>query len=373
MKAVVALDSFKGSLDAPTASSIVAAAVHGAVPGVTTVLKPMADGGEGTARAMLTGLDGEWIPVPVSGPLDGMRVPAGYAWLTERGEAVVEMAAASGLVLLEPARRNPMLTTTCGTGELIRAAADRGARRIYLAVGGSATVDGGTGAARALGWRFLDARGVDVPEGGGGLTAIREIVPPANLDLPPVTVLSDVENPLLGPRGAAAVFGPQKGALPEQVIALENGLANLAEHARERCPADVGTIPGGGAAGGLAAGAVAFMGADIVSGAEAVMQTIGLPQALCDADWVITGEGKFDDQSLGGKVVSGVARLAQEHNVRVAVLAGTVRLTPDDWRRAGITVALGTKPDDLSLGEAMSKAGDLLERTAAKFAREYLR
>lgn len=372
MKIVIALDSFKGSLDAAAASTIVAEVLQREVPGVVTVLKPMADGGEGTARAILSGTPGVWVEMTATGPRDGIRVDAGYAWLEDRDEAVVEMAAASGLVLLEPARRDPMVTTTRGTGELLLAAAERGARRIYLAVGGSATVDGGTGAARALGWRFLDADGRDVPEGGGSLQAIRKIVTPSDLDLPPITVLCDVDNPLLGPRGAAAVYGPQKGASPGDVSELEKGLANLTACAQVVTGKEIDVTPGGGAAGGLAAGAVAFMNAELSSGAEAVMHTIGLAEALVGADWVITGEGKFDDQSMQGKVVSGVTRMAREHRVKVAVLAGVVQLPPEAWREAGIVAALATKPDAMPLDQAMQNAGRLLATAATELAREHM-
>ena len=372
MKIVIALDSFKGSLDAATASLIVADAVREVCPGATTERKPMADGGEGTARAMLSAMPGEWMEVTAAGPREGMRVKAGYAWLSGRQEAVVEMAAASGLVLLEPARRDPLVTTTRGTGELLRAAAEGGAKRIYLAVGGSATVDGGTGAARALGWRFLDAGGNDLPEGGGGLAKLREVIPPEKLDLPPVTVLCDVDNPLLGPRGAAAVYGPQKGATPAGVALLERGLARLAAAVQSTTGRAIANLSGGGAAGGLAAGAVAFMDAALTSGAEAVMQTIGLDEELAEADWVITGEGRFDDQSLQGKVVSGVTRLARARGVPVAVLAGSVQLPPAAWAEAGIAAALAITPEGMPLENAMEKAPELLAAAARTWAREHL-
>jgi glycerate kinase len=373
MRIVIALDSFKGSLAAPEAAHIVADALQGELGGVETILKPMADGGEGTARAILSGVPGDWVEAEVTGPRDGLTVGAGYAWLTRTKEAVVEMAAASGLVLVDPGKRDPMVTTTRGTGQLLAAAGDRGACRLYLAVGGSATVDGGAGAARALGWRFLDAHGREVPEGGGGLRAIREIVPPPKPSLPPVTVLCDVDSPMLGPGGAAAVFGPQKGASPDEVLLLEEGLANLAARILETCGEDVSSLRGGGAAGGLAAGAAAFMGAELTSGAEAVMAAIGLDEALEGADWVITGEGSFDRQSLQGKVVSGITGRALEHGVRVAVLAGAVELPQEAWREAGITAALATRPPGLALEEAMNRAAELLGRATVTLAKDYLK
>lgn len=419
MKIVVALDSFKGSLTAPAACRAVARGLRRALPEAEIDLCPMADGGEGTARALLDALGGEWRSERVEGPLLGMEVEAGWALLAaERGggagvpgdevpdggaeaartgrtaprqpgeaarpggaevettaagrTAVVEMAAASGLTLLTPAQRDPLATTTYGTGQLLAAAARAGAGRIQLAVGGSATVDGGVGAARALGYRFLDAAGEEIGPGGGEAVRVARILPPPALALPPVEVLCDVDNPLLGERGAARVFGPQKGAGPRAVERLEAALARLAAVIARDLGRDVGALPGGGAAGGLAAGAVAFCGARLVSGVDAVMAAHRLAEHLAGAAWVITGEGRLDEQSLGGKVVSGVARLARAAGARVAVLAGSVELAPEHARQAGIEAACAARPPGMPLEEALERAEDLLAAAAHRLARERL-
>jgi len=258
MKVVIATDSFKGTLTAYEACQIIADAISESVPDIQLVIKPMADGGEGTAEAMIKAANGRWVPQTVMGPLPDMQVEAGFAWFDDDRTALVEMASASGLELLSTDQMNPLKTTTYGTGQLIKAALEYGARKILLAVGGSATVDGGIGAAIALGWKFLDYHDNSVPLGGAGLEKITKIVRPEKLGLVPVEVLCDVDNPLCGEQGAAKVYAPQKGATPEMVEQLEKGLAHLAELVRKQLQRDI-NVPDAGAAGGLAAGAMAFM------------------------------------------------------------------------------------------------------------------
>jgi glycerate kinase len=320
----------------------------------------MADGGDGTDEVLLAMLGGEWITAAVMGPLPQIHCPARYAWLAKQATAVIAMANASGLVLLKLEQRDPLVTTTYGTGELMRAAVERGAKRIWLAVGGSATVDGGIGAAMALGWRFFDAQGKPIGLGGGELERIVRIEPPANLKLPVVEVLCDVDNPLHGVHGAAHVFGPQKGAAPIMIERLDAGLRHLAELVKQQLGKDIADVPGAGAAGGLAAGAMAFMNARLVSGAETVIRVSGLETELADADWVVTGEGRFDEQSLRGKVVSGVTRIAKKHGVKVAVLAGSVQVPKEVCRREGIEYALATMKPGMQLDDAMARAEELL-------------
>ena len=369
MKLVAAADSFKGSLDARSACEAIREGVLQARPDWTVAVKPMADGGEGTAAAVMAALGGEWVPVRVTGPLESMEVDAGYAWFPHHDRtALVEMAAANGLTLLPPARRNPLLTTTFGTGELIRAAAVQGARRILLAVGGSATVDGGAGAAAALGWRFLDDAGQPVGPGGGELERIARILLPERAGLPPVEVLCDVKNPLCGERGAAHVFAPQKGASREAVQRLERGLEHLARLIETTLGKDLRDLPGGGAAGGLAAGAVAFMNATLTSGIERLIEVSGLEQDLRGADWVVTGEGCFDEPSLHGKVVSGVAVAARRAGARVAVIAGQVRLSEAEWRSAGIETATALTGPGVTTDEAVRRAQELLREAARRWA-----
>jgi len=372
VKIVVALDKFKGSLTAPRACEIVRGAIQSIKTGVTIVVKPMADGGDGTAEVLHTAIGGQRLTREVTGPIPETRVNASCLWLERERLAVVEMASASGLALLTREQRDPLRTTTFGTGELIGDAVARGARRILLGVGGSATVDGGVGAAMALGWRFLDAQGKPVGFGSEELEKIKRIEPPSDFRLPVIEVLSDVDNPLCGARGAAHIFGPQKGATPEMVQQLDAGLRHLAELVKTQLGKDIADIPGTGAAGGLAFGALAFMDAKLIPGVEAVAEAIGLDAELADADWVITGEGRFDEQSLRGKVVSGVTGLARKHAVKVAVIAGNVRVPEDVWRREGIEVALSTMASGMELDEAMASAESLLESATRRLAARIL-
>jgi len=354
MKIVLAFDSFKGSLSAREVCDVVADGIRSGRPDIEIVALPMADGGEGTAEAMMAALGGKWIPLTVTGPLPSMKVDAGYAWLPEEKIAVVEMAVASGLPLLKPEERDPMNATTTGTGELIKAAIEKGAEKILLTVGGSATVDGGVGAAEALGWK--------VPN-------IGKIEPPKNLQLPEIDVLCDVTNPLCGPNGAAHVYGPQKGATPEMVEVLEGRLATLADAVKDQLGKDLTDVPGAGAAGGLSFGAVAFMDGKLVPGVDAVMEVVGLADALEGAGWVLTGEGCFDSQSIQGKVVDGVARLAKKAGARTGVIAGSVHLAEPDWRAAGIETAIALKQPERPLEEAILRSRELLFEAAASFAR----
>ncbi len=372
MKIVVAMDSFKGSLTAVQACAIVADALRSAVPDATVATKPMADGGEGTAAALMAAAGGEWIAVRAMGPLPAMQVEGGFVWLAETGTAIVEMAVVSGLPLLSPAQQNPLNTTTYGTGQLIQAAAEHGAERILLAIGGSATVDGGVGAAQACGWSFLTADGREVAFGGGHLSEIERIHPPSSVLCPALDVLCDVNNPLCGPRGAARTYGPQKGATPEMVEALEANLEHLARLVKQQLGRDIRDLPGAGAAGGLAAGAVAFFDAHLVSGIDEVMACSRLAEEIADADWVITGEGKFDEQSLQGKVVSGVARLARAAGAKVAVLAGQVRLPETACRLAHIDAAEPCMTDRTSLEDALTNAGPLLAQATRRLAQTHL-
>jgi len=380
VKVVVALDKFKGSLTASRACEIVRNAIHSTQPGVTIVVKPMADGGDGTADVLRAALGGEWVQHKVTGPLPRTLVSARYLWLPQERLAVVEMAQASGLVLLKPEQRNPLRTHSHGAGELLCYAASQGAQRILLAVGGSATIDGGVGAARAGGWRFVGANGKQVELGGGELERIVKIEDPkSDPELneedflnSSVEVLCDVNNPLCGEHGAARVFGPQKGATPEMVEQLDAGLRHLAELVKTQLGKDIADVPGAGAAGGLAFGALAFMDAKLLPGVEAVAETIGLDAALRGADWVITGEGRFDEQSLQGKVVSGITKRAGKYGVKVAVIAGSVQIPEDAWRREGIELALSTMDPGMELDKAMASAEKLLAFAARHLAARIL-
>ena len=368
MKIIVAFDSFKGSIDAHTACRVAQQAILDRQCDATVIAKPMADGGEGTARVLLDALGGTWVPTQTMGPLPDLTVSSGFGWTETTRTAMVEIAASSGLPLVPPERRNPMLTTTFGTGELIRQAIDKGAQRILLAMGGSATVDGGTGAAAALGWRFLDNKGNPLALGGQALVHLSTIVRPPLQSLPEVVALSDVQNPLLGENGAAWIFGPQKGATPEMVEILESGLARLSSIMSAQLGIDIDRQAGAGAAGGFGAGCMAFFGARLMSGIHVVMQECRLEEELAGTDWILTGEGSFDEQSLHGKVVSGIAGLAAKHHVRVAVLAGRVALNERRYREAGVDLALPLQKTGISTDEAIRDAERLLgERTIEWF------
>lgn len=373
MKVIVAMDSFKSSISAVCACKIVKDTLHSIYPDLKIVSIPMADGGEGTAEAMMAARGGEWIEIQAIGPLPLMQVSAGFAFFPHTKVALVEMAKASGLELLSPEQKNPLKTTTFGIGQLIRAAADYGADKILLAVGGSATVDGGVGAAQALGWKFLDPDGEPIGFGGGQLEYIDKIIRPNDLDLPEIEVLCDVDNPLCGKNGAARVFGPQKGATHEMVEQLESGLNHLAEIVRQQLGRQIHQIPGTGAAGGLSAGALAFMDAKLVRGVETIIHESRLTEEISDADWVITGEGRFDSQSLRGKAVSGVTKVAIRNRVRVGVLAGRVELSKQEWQDIGINAVVGVTEESVDLDYAIAHVRSLLADATRKFALANLR
>ena len=372
MKIIFSFDSFKGGMSARTACGEACAAMARLRPDVACTALPLGDGGEGTADAMMGAMRGAWVPVRTMGPLPDQEADSGYAWFEERGLALIEMAKSSGLPLVPEERRNPLLTTTYGTGQLLARALRSGARKLWLAVGGSATVDGGVGAAMALGWKFLDRDGAEIGPGGDELNRIEKILPPANPQWPPAEVLCDVDNPLCGERGAARMFSPQKGATPEMVERLESGLAHLAKLVKAQLGKDIAEIPGAGAAGGLSAGAAAFLNARLVSGINTVIAATGFENELKNADWVVTGEGSFDSQSLCGKVISGILRVAEKTRTRIAVIAGTVKLTEDEWRRAGITAALQLREPGMSVEESIAREPELLAARVREFAMRYI-
>lgn len=347
VRVLVAPDKFKGTLTAGQAADAIAAGARAAADALRLDLdvrcRPVADGGEGVVAAALAAGFGAH-PVTVAGPL-GDPVETWIAVGTEETGAggrtrvaVVELAGASGLALLPGGRGDAttaLTATSRGAGELVRAALDRGADRIVLGLGGSASTDGGAGLASALGVRFLDSAGRDLADGGRTLLALDRIDTigrDPRLESVEVVVAGDVDNPLTGPRGAAAVFSPQKGAGPDEVLVLEQALRRLADVLRRDTGADVATVPGGGAAGGAGAGAVALLGASQVPGIDLVLDLVGFDRELESAALVVTGEGSFDEQSLGGKAPVGVARRAAARGVPVVVLAGRLQL--DDQARA---------------------------------------
>jgi glycerate kinase len=336
VRIVIAPDSFKGSLDADGAARAIAAGLRRVVPGADLVLRPVSDGGEGTVAAALRA--GSAVrTVQVSGP-DGRPVRAEFA--VDGGTAVIELATAAGIGLLE--RPAPLTATTRGVGELISAALDAGVTRIVLGIGGSATTDGGAGMLQALGIRLLDGDGHEVAPGGAALARLDRIDAHGLDDRiagVEVVVASDVDNPLTGPQGAAAVFGPQKGATPDDVVALDAALTHYAAVLARDVGPDVTVLRGAGGAGGTAAGAVAALGARIVSGAALVCELIGLDEALSGADLAVTGEGSLDEQTLHGKAPAEVAARAARAGVPCLGLAGRVLLDAARLSAAGFTGA----------------------------------
>ncbi|WP_078915071.1 glycerate kinase [Streptomyces sp. NRRL S-474] len=372
-RVLVAADKFKGSLTAVEVAERVTAGLRRVVPGLEVEALPVADGGDGTvAAAVAAGF--ERREVRVVGPLGG-EVTAAYA--LRDGTAVVEMAEASGLQRLPAGVFAPLTASTYGSGELLRAALDAGARTIVFGVGGSATTDGGAGMLSALGARFLDADGEPVPPGGGGLAGL------ATADLsgldPRLTEIelvlaSDVDNPLTGPKGAPAVYGPQKGASPDDVETLDAALAHFAkvlEGVVGPEAAECAASPGAGAAGGIGYGAL-LLGARFRPGIEVMLDVLGFAPALDRADLVITGEGSLDEQTLHGKAPAGVAAAARAAGTDVVAVCGRLTLSPETLARAGFRRAYPLTAAEPDVARCIAEAGPILERVAERIARDFL-
>ncbi len=371
MKIVLAPNAFKGSMSAMRAALAMEQGVRAAFPGADVVKVPVADGGDGLAEVLIDALSGEARVAAVRGPL-GEPIEAALCHVPALGLAAVEMAVASGLALLSPQDRDPTRTTTYGTGELIRTALDLGARHIVVGIGGSATNDGGIGMAEALGIRFLDASGDRVAPVGGALRAICRI-DTSGLDPRLASVrceaICDVDNPLLGPRGAAHVYGPQKGASPAQVEELDAGLAHLAEIIAADLGLDVREMPGAGAAGGLGAGLHAFLGAELRRGVDLVLDLVGLDTQLAGADLVVTAEGQIDFQTAFGKAPAGVAQRAKAKGIPCMAIAGGIGERISDLHQIGIDAVFSLCPGPLNLDQAMEAGPALLQAATEQVVR----
>ena len=371
MKIVIAPDSYKGSLSATEVALAMERGVLSIFPQAEVRKIPIADGGEGTVEALVTATGGQYRRTQVTDPL-GNPIFARWGVLGDGKTAVIEMAAASGLPLVPKERRDPRITTTCGTGELIRAALDEGLRRIIIGIGGSATNDGGVGMASALGVRFLDVAGNLIGVGGGSLAEVRQIET-AGLDQrlleTEITVACDVDNPLCGERGASAVFGPQKGATPEMVRLLDQGLAVYAECAARTTGRQVAERPGAGAAGGLGAGLMFFTPAQLKPGVEIVLSAVGFAEVVKDSAFVITGEGRTDFQTAFGKAPVGVAKVAKTYDLPVFCLSGGLGEGADHVLNQGIDVVLSICDRPQTLEECMADAERLVESAAARLCR----
>lgn len=371
MKIVIAPDSYKDALSARDAAVAIAVGCGRVLPQAQLVQCPMGDGGEGTLDALLAATGAERRVTEVHDAL-GRPISANWGWHAASATAYVELAEASGLQALADAERTALHSTTLGVGELIRDALDAGAKRLILTLGGSATNDAGAGMLAALGARLLDAEGQPLPPGGAALARLTEL---DLSDLDPrlatlkVDTAVDVDNPLLGERGASAIFGPQKGATPTDVTQLDAALAHFADHVANALGTDHRTLPGAGAAGGMGFAAAAFLGARLQPGIELVMNQVDFDRLLEGADLVITGEGQLDGQSLAGKTPVGIARRARQYGVPTLALAGRLG---DGWRAVhdeGIEAAFALADGPLALPEALERTAELLADRAESLLR----
>lgn len=370
MHILIVPDSFKGSLSSIEAAQCIDTGFRRVFSGCTSGLLPVADGGEGTVEALVAGAGGQIVTATVSDPL-GRPVEAQFG-LLEDGWAVIEMAQASGLPLLAPQERNPGRTSTYGTGQLIRAALDRGCRHMLIGIGGSATNDGGAGMAAALGVRFLDSGSALLPPGGLALADLAQIdltqLDPRIRDTEFV-VASDVTNPLCGSNGASAVYGPQKGASPQQVAALDEALAHYATLLATTCGLDVANLPGAGAAGGLGAGLMAFCSARLRPGIDVIFERLGLEAQIARADLILTGEGRVDATSANGKLLSGVGCLALRHRKPVIALTGSAGEGSQTLEALGIRAVVPIADGPISLEQSLADASRLITDAAERTAR----
>ena len=374
MKVVIAPQGFKGNLTALRVSQAIDNGIRRVVPSVITAIVPMADGGEGTMQALVDAIGGEMIPVEVTDPLGG-RVIAHFGLLSDKVTGVIEMAAASGLNLVPPQKLNPLLTTTYGTGELILAALERGCRKLIVGIGGSATNDGGAGMAQALGAKLLDTKRVPLAFGGAALADLEHIdvttIDPRLADCD-IILACDVTNPLCGPQGASAVYGPQKGATKEMVVKLDAALAHYAEVIERDLGIDVRDVPGAGAAGGLGAGLIAFLKARVLPGVDVVIQATGLIEHLKEATLVFTGEGRLDSQTACGKVPVGVARKAKAFGLPVIAIAGEIANGYQAVYQQGIDAVFSIAPGPISLNQSMVRAEKLIADIAERAIRLFI-
>jgi glycerate kinase len=374
MRVVVAPDKFKGSLTALEAARALARGVAAAAPSAEIDQAPMADGGEGTVEALVAATRGTFHLATVTGPL-GTPVPARFGMLGDGRTAVIEMAAASGLELVPRDRRDPARTTTRGTGELLLAAIAAGARRVIVGIGGSATNDGGAGLGQALGFRLLDRHGAEIGPGGGALRDLARIEAggrdPRLVDVA-VAVACDVDNPLCGPRGASAIYGPQKGASPALIADLDAHLDRFAAIVARDLGLAIRDLPGAGAAGGLGGGLVAFAAGRLEPGVALVIDAIGLAGRLQGAALCLTGEGALDASSAFGKTAVGVARVARSLGCPTLALAGTIGPGAAAVLDLGVDAYFSICPGPLSLDDALARAPEFLEQAANQAVRAFL-
>jgi len=374
MKVIIAPQGFKGGITGLEAARAIARGVAAAVPDAETVLLPVADGGDGTLHALVDATGGEIFTSTVTGPIN-QQVEAQWGVMGDGQTAVIEMARASGLAMVPPRRRNPKTTTTLGTGQILKEAAEGGFDRVIVGLGGSATNDGGAGMATALGARFLDASGNALPPGGAALARLDRVDTSGMIEsLSGVEIIAatDVTNPLCGPTGASAIFGPQKGASPEVVAELDAALHNFAQIVKRDTGHDVLDVLGAGAAGGLGAGLIAFAGAKLQSGIDMVCQVLDFDRYLEGADLVITGEGRADRSTVFDKAPVGVARHAKSHGVPTVLLAGSLGEGHEELYDHGVVSVLCISDGAMTFQQALGRTGEMLQGTAERAMRLFL-
>ncbi|QPF31808.1 glycerate kinase [Acinetobacter lwoffii] len=372
---VLAPDSFKESMSAAQACQAMQRGIQNVIPDANIIHVPMADGGEGTVDALISSLKGESIACEVTEPLSEQRIQTYWGLVDASQTAVIEMAKANGIHLLKPSQRNPMLTSTYGTGEMIKQALDLDVKKIIIGLGGSITNDAGAGMAQALGVRFLNYKSESIQVCGGNLDLVKsmdlsELDP--RLEDTEIIIASDVNNPLCGPNGASNIFGPQKGATPEMVKQLDQNLGHFADVVAGQIGHDYRHVAGAGAAGGLGFGLMAFASAQIQSGAELIIKETNLAEKIAQADYVFTGEGSIDFQTQFGKTPFGVAQLARQFNKPVIAFAGLVGEGIEDLFESGFSQIIGINPPDCPLEEALKNAEMNLEKAVAEIVKNLL-
>ena len=374
VKILLAPQAFKGSISALSAGQAMERGIKRALPQADVAILPIADGGDGTVEALVNATHGKFRKSNVTDPL-GRQTSAKWGILGDKKTAIIEMSVASGLRLVEPDKRDPLITTTYGTGELIKAALDEGCKRLIIGIGGSATNDGGAGAAQALGVRLLDANGHEIGWGGAALINLATI---DTSDLDPrlrnveVLVASDVTNPLVGPEGASYIYGPQKGASPEMVRLLDRALQHFGQVISKQLGVEIRGKPGAGAAGGLGGGLMAFLNASITPGAQLIMQALGIDQYLDGVDLVFTGEGQIDGQTIYGKAPVALAQAAKKHNLPVIAVVGAIAEGYDAVYKHGIDAVLSIVSRPMDMETAMDHAETLIEDASERAIRLFM-
>lgn len=368
MRIVVAPDSYKGSLSATAVCNAMEEGIHSVFPNASIRKLPIADGGEGTMEALVSATGGKLVHENVLNPL-GESVDSFWGILGDNETGVIELAAASGLMLVAENKRDPLITTSYGTGQLIKAALNRGLRKLIIGIGGSATNDGGMGMLQALGVKFLDAEGKELPFGGNALARLDRI-DPTGLDSrvaeTQIIVACDVNNPLCGPQGASAIYGPQKGATIEMVEVLDRALSRYEEVARKTTGKDVANVPGAGAAGGFGAGLLFFTDAVLRPGVQIVLEAVGFESMLKETDIVFTGEGCTDYQTVNGKAPVGVARIASAQGVPTICISGSLGFGYEEVYSYGINATMSIVPGPMPLEQCLAQAHQLIGSSAAR-------